>query len=115
MVQRELEPLCAYYLLRAKQGKEPLDPVTRFHLRNGACLERLNWLGDTSPTGMERSAGIMANYVYRLADVERNHELYMKEFKVVASRKIESLTRLAVLSRDSHASPARPVGVPRVP
>ena len=115
MVQRELEPLCAYYLLRAKQGKEPLDPVTRFHLRNGASLERLNWLGDTSPTGMERSAGIMANYVYRLADVERNHELYMKEFKVVASRKIESLSRLAVLSRESHASPARPVAVPRVP
>ena len=54
---RELVPLCARYLLQAKQGREPLDPVARFHLRNGARLERINWLGDTSVAGMQRSAG----------------------------------------------------------
>lgn len=94
-MQRDLVPLCAQYLLRAKQGKEPRDPVARFHLRNGARLERINWLGDTSPIGMQRSAGLMANYVYKLADVERNHELYIKEYKVNASREVEALAKRA--------------------
>lgn len=94
-LQRELVPLCAQYLLRAKQGKEPRDPVARFHLRNGARLERINWLGDTSPIGMQRSAGLMANYVYKLGDVERNHERYIKEYKVNASREVEALAKRA--------------------
>lgn len=94
-MQCELVPLCAHYLLRAKQGKEPRDPVARFHLRNGARLERINWLGDTSGVGMQRSAGLMANYVYKLADVERNHELYIKEYKVNASREVEALAKRA--------------------
>src|SRR6266571_3197813 len=51
-MQRQLVRLCAYYLLHAKQGAEPLDPVARFHLGNGARLEKLNWLGDTSEIGM---------------------------------------------------------------
>jgi len=92
-VERELVPLGAYYLLRVKQGKEPRDPVARFHLRNGARLERINWFGDTSVIGMQRSVGLMANYVYRLAEVERNHELYTKEYKVNASREVEALAK----------------------
>ncbi len=94
-VQRQLSRLCAYYLICAKQGEEPLDSVARFHLGNGARLERLNWLGDTSTTGMRRSAGLMVNYVYRLDDLERNHEAYAKEHRIVASR------RFAVLAKDS--------------
>jgi malonyl-CoA decarboxylase len=99
-IHRELLRLCAYYLLHAKQrnGQEPLDPVARFHLGNGARLERLNWLGDTSPAGMSRSAGLMVNYVYRLDDVERNHEAYAREHRVIAAR------RFAVLARESLAA-----------
>ncbi len=85
--------VCAYYLLRAKHGKEPLDPVARFHLGNGAALERLNWMGDTSEQGMARSAGIMANYVYWLAEVEHNHEAYFREHVIAASPAIEKLAR----------------------
>jgi malonyl-CoA decarboxylase len=96
-LQRDLVALCAYYLLHAKQGKDPLDPVARFHLRNGARLERINWLGDTSETGMRRSAGLMTNYVYRLADVERNHEFYTREYKVTASREIEGLAKQSLM------------------
>ncbi len=92
-LKRHLAPLCAYYLLRAKQGLEPLDSVARFHLKNGARLERINWLGDTSAMGLQRSAGFSANYVYRLPDVERNHELYVREHKVRASREIEALAK----------------------
>ncbi len=94
-VRHELSRLCAYYLMHAKLGKEPFDPVSRFHLGNGARLERLNWLGDVSAAGMRRSAGIMVNYVYRLGDVERNHEAYAREHRVIASR------RFAVLAKDS--------------
>jgi malonyl-CoA decarboxylase len=92
-LQRKLIPLCAYYLLHARRGREPLDPVARFHFRNGARLERINWLGDLSAPGMERSAGLMVNYVYRLADVERNHELYAREHKTPASYEVEALAR----------------------
>ncbi|HLE66660.1 MAG TPA: malonyl-CoA decarboxylase [Burkholderiales bacterium] len=85
--------LCAWYLLYAKKGQEPLDAVARFHLGNGAALERLNWLGDTSETGMSRSAGMMVNYAYRLADVDRNHERYFRQHLVVASRALGKLAR----------------------
>jgi malonyl-CoA decarboxylase len=85
--------LCAWYLVHAKQGVEPADRVARFHLGNGAALERLNWLGDTSAAGLARSAGIMANYAYRLAEVERNHERYFREHIVVASRQVAKLAR----------------------
>jgi len=85
--------LCAWYLVSAKKNEEPADAVARFHLGNGAALERLNWLGDTSESGMARSAGMMVNYVYRLAEVERNHERYFKRHLVVASRALEKLAR----------------------
>jgi malonyl-CoA decarboxylase len=96
--QTELSSLCAYYLVHAKRGKEPLDPVARFHLRNGARLDRVNPLGDTSPGGLKQSAGFMVNYVYDLPDVERNHELYTGEFRVSASREVEKLARLCRLA-----------------
>ena len=97
-LQKLLMRLCAWYLLHAKEGAEPLDQVSRFHLGNGAALERLNWLGDTSESGMARSAGMMVNYVYRLEDVERNHERYFAEHAVVASRAVEKLARKCPLS-----------------
>jgi malonyl-CoA decarboxylase len=102
-LERELLPLCAYYLLHAKRGKEPVDSVARFHLRNGARLECINWLGDTSPAGMQRSAGIMVNYLYPLHDVERNHELYTKEYRIAASRQIESLAKQSIFMRKKSA------------
>jgi len=94
-ILKQLTLLCAYYLLYVKQDDEPLDAVARFHLGNGARLERLNWLGDISAAGMRRSAGLMVNYVYRLDDVERNHEAYARESRIVASR------RFGVLAKDS--------------
>jgi malonyl-CoA decarboxylase len=92
-LEKDLLRLCAYYLVRAKEGEEPLDPVARFHLGNGASLERLNWLGDASEQGMARSAGLMANYVYWLAELERNHERYFREHLVSASSAVEKLAR----------------------
>jgi malonyl-CoA decarboxylase len=96
-LQRMLMRLCAYYLLNAKHAEgghpEPLDPVARFHLGNGAALERLNWMADTSPAGMARSAGLMVNYLYRLNEVERNHERYFRSQTIAASAQVEKLAR----------------------
>ena len=98
-LQVELTQLCAYYLLHAKHGKEPLDAVARFHLRNGARMERVNWLGDTSTAGIQRSAGLMVNYVYRPDETERNHDRYTRENRITASRYVERLARQSVLAR----------------
>jgi malonyl-CoA decarboxylase len=103
-LQRVLVPLSAYYLLKAKQGQKPLDSVARFHLRNGARLERINWLGDISKAGLERSAGLMVNYVYRLAELERNHELYARSYQIVASSEIEALAKQALTKRGAPAN-----------
>ena len=92
-LQTLLMRLCAYYLVKAKNGLEPLDPVARFHLANGAVLERLNWMGDVSEQGMQRSAGMMVNYVYWLDELERNHERYFRDHEVVASPAIERLAK----------------------
>src|SRR3954469_3294652 len=93
-VQKELTRLCAHYLLHAKRDNEPADSVARFHLANGASLERLNWMADKSPAGLHRSFGLMANYVYQPDDLEPNHEAYAREYRVIASRTIERLARL---------------------
>jgi malonyl-CoA decarboxylase len=92
-LQTLLMRLCGYYLARAKSGVEPLDPVARFHLANGAVLERLNWMGDVSEQGMQRAAGMMVNYVYWLDELERNHERYFRDHDVVASPAIERLAK----------------------
>lgn len=89
-----IEPLAAYYFLKARTSKGKLiDPVARFHLGNGARLERINWLGDLSPKGMRESAGIMVNYLYRLDDIEKNHEAYANEGEVVASSAVKKLLK----------------------
>jgi malonyl-CoA decarboxylase len=85
-----LEPIAAYYFLKARTPKGRLiDSVARFHLGNGARLERINWLGDRSPKGMRESAGVMVNYLYRLEDIEKNHEAYANEGEVVASSAVK--------------------------
>lgn len=86
--------LCARYLVgeRSARGRA-LDPVANFHLSNGARIERLNWLGDVSPKGLQQSAGIMVNYLYRLGDIEANHEAYHGEGRVAASAAVRNLAR----------------------
>jgi len=111
-IQRQLIRLCAHYLLYAKQGRDPLDPVARFHLGNGARLERLNWLGDTSPSGMRRAAGLMVNYVYRLGEVERNHEAYARDGRVAAARRFEVLARESLVARRDAAPIGRTIESP---
>jgi malonyl-CoA decarboxylase len=86
--------LCAQYLVQEKgRGNRAADPVAHFHLTNGARIERLNWLGDTSEKGLQQSAGMMVNYLYRLDRIETNHEAYRGEGKVAASSAVRHLLR----------------------
>jgi len=86
----EIEKLAASYFLEQKTGNnEPLDPVARFHLKNGAILERINILGNPSDKGMERSFGTMVNYVYDLSRVEENHEEYVKNNQIISSSQVK--------------------------
>jgi malonyl-CoA decarboxylase len=86
--------ICARYLAREKAGeKRALDPVAHFHLTNGARLERLNWLADASPKGFAQSAGIMVNYLYRLGDIEDNHEAYSDRGEVRVSPGVRALLK----------------------
>ena len=71
----------------------PNDPVSRFHIGNGASLERINLNADTSEKGMTQSYGVMANYLYDLDVVEENHEIFFKNKVVPVSSEIESLKK----------------------
>ncbi len=90
-LKEPLMQLCAAYLLRRPgAGKRAQDPVARFHLNNGASLERIDWLADTSRKGLRESLGLMVNYLYEPRAIESNHEKFVRgEF--VASRRVRSL------------------------
>ena len=83
--------LCARYLLHEKRGRQPLDPVARFHLRNGARLERVNWMADPSKSGLAQSGGMMVNYVYDEAQVVANHEAYVNEGRIAYAPAVAAL------------------------
>lgn len=86
--------LGARYLATAKQGSgAPFDPVSRFHLGNGARVERLNYLGDSSPKGFRQSFGLMVNYRYDLDEIENNLEAFASTGKVAMSAGIRRLAR----------------------
>ena len=81
--------LCASYLTRPPSTR--IDPVARFHLGNGARLERINWLGNTTPRGMEESFGIMVNYLYDHDSIENNHEAFVRDGTIVRSHDVDAL------------------------
>ncbi|HEX4943722.1 MAG TPA: malonyl-CoA decarboxylase [Usitatibacteraceae bacterium] len=94
-LREPLQALAAVYLAKQWDQGHVLDPAARFHLGNGARLERINWLADTSARGLHQSLGLMANFVYALDDVERNHESYVNRHVVACSPAVERLVRFA--------------------
>jgi malonyl-CoA decarboxylase len=99
-----LHAAAAYFLTgRTKKGA-PIDPVARFHLGNGARLEQINWLADTSPKGLSQSYGLMVNYRYELDHIEQNHEAYAENRTVVVSPAVKRLARNSGLQLVSSAS-----------
>ena len=104
-LRRRLLPLAAHYFLHAKSRGNPADPVARFHLGNGARLERINWLGDRAEKGMRQAAGLMVNYLYAIPDIEKNHEAYATRHQVVAAPGVTKLLK---------SRPSRTVSRPRI-
>ena len=67
--------------------------MAHFHLSNGARMERLDWLADTSPRGIARSCGLMINYLYEVDDIAGNHESYAGAGEIPASSRVRALLR----------------------
>jgi len=92
-LREPLAGLAAWYLTREWVDGHVLDPVARFHLGNGARLERVNWNADASVKGLAQSFGLMVNYVYDLDEVEHNHEEYFTRHRAARSSVIERHVR----------------------
>src|SRR6195256_287610 len=89
-----VEPLAAHYFLKARTSKGRLiDSVARFHLGNGPWLERIVWMGGFSPEGFGGIAGLSGHYLYRLEDIEKNHEAYANQGEVAASSAVKKLLK----------------------
>lgn len=80
----------AHYLAHTGVDGKPLDPVARFHLGNGARVERLNWGADPSAKGLKQSWGVMVNYLYDLKRLDK-HRAMLAQGKIPVSKEIESL------------------------
>ncbi len=93
LVEPILIRLCGHYLLQAKRGRRALDPVAHFHLTNGARLERINLRGNLSIDGLQQSAGLMVNYLYKLNDIDQNHEAYALNGEIKAASAIQRMVR----------------------
>lgn len=107
MLQDLATRLCAHYLVAEKdRNGRPRDPVARFHLGNGARLERINWLADISGRGMAQAHGLMVNYLYDLKDVEANHEAYANTGKVATAAGPARLARAFEKARPVAPEPA---------
>ncbi|PWQ94807.1 MCD, Malonyl-CoA decarboxylase MCD [Leucothrix arctica] len=86
--------LVATYLVSARSPRGgATDPVSRFHLGNGARLEDIHLQGDVSENGLNNSWGCMVNYQYRISDIEKNHETYVNADKIITSSAVKSLLK----------------------
>ncbi len=91
LLQEVLLRLGARYLSGAGDERGPTDPVARFHLGNGARIERINWMADLSRKGIRESHGLMVNYLYDLSSIEVNHEAFANRQPVAVSREVAAM------------------------
>ena len=89
---RVLAQAARYFLQAKRPDGQPPDPVARFHLGNGAELHAIHWMGDVSEKGLAQAAGLMVNYRYRLDRIEANHEAYVSDGAIAASKAVRALS-----------------------
>ncbi|ORZ14084.1 malonyl-CoA decarboxylase-domain-containing protein [Absidia repens] len=88
-----LSRLCARYLLEEKRSNNgALDPVANFHLRNGACVHQLHWMGDTSAKGINESFGLMVNYNYIPSRLDELHQQYVDHGTIFISEQSNAVS-----------------------
>ncbi len=88
--------LCARYVTTARDGRA-IDPVANFHLSNGASLERINWMANPAPYGIEESFGMMVNYRYDRAKIAANAGSYLADGSISASNHVRGLVKTTKL------------------
>ena len=99
--------LCATYLTLPALPGNRIDPVARFHLGNGARLEKINWLGNTELHAIQESFGIMVNYLYDHDSIESNHEAFVRSGSIVRSADVDALLPQTWKPR-GHCAPSIP-------
>ncbi|HEX5846068.1 MAG TPA: malonyl-CoA decarboxylase [Rhodoplanes sp.] len=105
-----LRAAATYYMMARDRRGLPIDQVARFHLGNGARLERLNWPADLSPRGRDQSFGLMVNYLYDLGEIEKNHESFAENRAIIAASAVRKLARpgRALVPAPAKVEPATP-------
>jgi malonyl-CoA decarboxylase len=93
LLEQPLVRAAARYLTARGADGLPVDPVARFHLGNGARIERINWLADRSPRRLAQSAGLMVNYLYDRPEIEQNHEAFARSQLITVAPAIHDLLK----------------------
>ena len=89
--KKNITKLVAHYLINEKNSEGfPVGDVTRFHLRNGAVIDDIVVNANVSEAGYKRSFGVMVNYLYELKNIEKNHENFINNKKIICSNKVEN-------------------------
>ena len=96
---RLLSAVAAYLLAVRTESGKPIDPVARFHLGNGALLERIHWLSDPTPKGLRQAAGFMVNYLYEPDRIERNQESFATRGEIASSHAVRKYLRSDIQKR----------------
>lgn len=91
VVRDALLKLAAYYLIHEKHRRQPLDPVARFHVGNGALVHAIRWRADTSRKGWNNSFGVMVNYEYDLTRLTENQAQYERSFTIPMADSVKAL------------------------
>ena len=90
-VEKEILNSSIEYFFEAKHKDGlPLDPVQRFHLSNGASLDKIHFMGNPSNKGIANSLGLMVNYKYQMDNLEKNHEQYFSRETISSSKSLLS-------------------------
>jgi malonyl-CoA decarboxylase len=95
MLEEPLVRAAARYLTVRGADGLPIDSVARFHLGNGARIERIDWLADRSPRRLAQSAGLMVNYLYDRPEIEQNHEAFARNQLITVAPAIHDLLKNA--------------------
>lgn len=82
-----------YFVEASNEAGAPIDPVSRFHLGNGASAHRINWPADYAPAALERSFGLMINYLYKLDSVEARHEAFVSDGTIACGPDVRDALR----------------------
>jgi malonyl-CoA decarboxylase len=112
-LRRPMLSAAALYFTQAKAaGNQPRDSVARFHLGNGARLERINWQGDMSEKGVAQGYGLMVNYLYELDDIEENHEAFADRGEIIVGSEVRQHLRRRGGARQAEKQPEKVVEKP---